>query len=95
LLFLAGLSIAPSLIMLQNLIDALAPTHRVNEAQAWLSAASTTGAATGTAIAGIVIDAAGVPWGFAGAAAAVAVTCLIALASQRTWRSFVAPTTGP
>lgn len=95
LLFLAGLSIAPSLIMLQNLIDVLAPAHRVNEAQAWLSAASTTGAATGTAIAGLVIDAVGVTWGFAAAAAAVAMTCMIALASQRTWRSFATPSTEP
>jgi predicted MFS family arabinose efflux permease len=81
--------------MVNKILDALAPAHRVNESQSWLSAASTTGAATGTAIAGLVIDAAGVPWGFAGAAAAVAVTCMIAVASQRTWRSFVAAPTKP
>jgi predicted MFS family arabinose efflux permease len=69
-LFLTGLTIAPTLIMQQSRLDHLAPSHRLNEAQAFLSASNTTGAALGTAIAGIVIDAAGLSWSFGGAALA-------------------------
>jgi MFS family permease len=68
LLFLTGLTIAPTLIMQQGLLDQLAPAHRLNEAQAFLSASNTTGAALGTAIAGVVIDVAGLSWSFGGAA---------------------------
>ncbi len=85
LLFLAGLAIAPSLIVMQNLLDALVPAGRSNEAQAWLSTSITSGVAGGTALAGVLIDAVGVAASFAGAVAAVAVAALVALACQRTW----------
>jgi MFS family permease len=77
-LFLTGLTIAPTLIMQQTLLDRLAPRQRLNEAQAFLAAANTTGAAVGTAIAGIVIDLAGLSWSFAGAAAGVMLAAGIA-----------------
>lgn len=77
-LFLTGLTIAPTLIMQQTLLDRLAPPQRLNEAQAFLAAANTTGAAVGTAIAGIVIDVAGLSWSFAGAAAGVMLAAGIA-----------------
>lgn len=78
-LFLTGLTIAPTLIMQQTRVDRLTPTERLNEAQAFLSAANTTGAAIGTAIAGVVIDLAGLSWSFGGAAAGVLLAALIAL----------------
>lgn len=87
LLFLAGLSIAPSLIMQQNILDTLAPRHRANEAQAFLTAAGTSGAATGTAIAGLVIDAGGPRMSFAGAAIAIGLAATVALISQRRWHA--------
>jgi MFS family permease len=83
LLFLTGLTIAPTLIMQQTLLDRISPAHRLNEAQALLSAANTTGAAIGTAIAGLVIDLAGVAWSFAGAAAGVVVAAAIAWFGER------------
>ena len=86
-LFLTGLTIAPTLIMQQTLLDRIAPARRLNEAQALLSAANTTGAAIGTAIAGIVIDLAGVSWSFAGAAAGVVVAAAIALLGEQRQRS--------
>jgi len=70
LLFLTGMSIAPTLIILQNLVDEAAPTRRMNEGQAWLSTSVTTGVGVGTAASGILIDVAGVPWSFAGAGCA-------------------------
>lgn len=84
-LFLAGLAIAPSLIIGQNLVDALAPAGRVTEAQAWLSTATTTGAAAGTALAGVLIDSGGVGRALTGAVAAVAVAGITAVAGQRGW----------
>src|SRR5829696_5592288 len=81
-LFLTGLTIAPTLIMQQGLLDHLAPAHRLNEAQAFLSASNTTGAAVGTAIAGIVIDMAGVSWSFIGAALAALFAAGVAVPRQ-------------
>jgi len=86
-LFLTGLTIAPTLIMQQGLLDHLAPPHRLNEAQAFLSASNTTGAAVGTAIAGIVIDIAGLGWSFGGAAVGVLCAAGVAAAYRRAGRS--------
>jgi MFS family permease len=87
LLFVTGSSIAPTLIMQQNLLDHLAPTQQLNEAQALLSASNTTGAAAGTALAGILIDFPGLDWSFGGAAIASALAALIATLSQSHWRT--------
>jgi MFS family permease len=84
-LFLTGLTIAPTLIMQQSLLDRLAPADRLNEAQAFLSASNTTGAALGTAIAGIVIDVAGLPWSFGGAALGVLFAAGVAVLNQQRW----------
>jgi MFS family permease len=86
-LFLTGLTIAPTLIMQQSRLDHLAPPDRLNEAQAFLSASNTTGAAVGTAIAGIVIDIGGVPWSFVGAALGVLAAAGVALLNRRAERS--------
>ena len=86
-LFLTGLTIAPTLIMQQSLLDRLAPADRLNEAQAFLSASNTTGAAVGTALAGIIIDVAGLPWSFGGAALGVLLAAGVAVVSQQRWSS--------
>jgi MFS family permease len=85
-LFLTGLTIAPTLIIQQGLLDHLAPAHRLNEAQAFLSASNTIGAAAGTAVAGVVIDLGGVAWSFAGAACGVVLAAVIAVINQSRWR---------
>ncbi|GAA3580089.1 hypothetical protein GCM10022197_42260 [Microlunatus spumicola] len=82
-LFLTGLTIAPTLIMQQALLDQLVPPARLNEAQAFLSASNTAGAALGTAVAGVVIDVAGLPWSFGGAALGVGAAALVARLSRR------------
>ena len=86
-LVITGASIAPTLIMQQSLLDHLAPAHRLNEAQAFLSASNTTGAAAGTALAGVMIDFFGLGVSFAGAAVGAALAALIAVASQARWRA--------
>jgi MFS family permease len=87
LLFVTGATIAPTLIMQQSLLDHLAPAARLNEAQAFLSAANTTGAAAGTAIAGVLIDWQGLAVSFAGAALGAGLAAAVALASQAHWRA--------
>ena len=87
LLFVTGCTIAPTLIMQQSLLDHLAPSSRLNEAQAFLSASNTTGAAAGTALAGLMIDFHGLDWSFGGAALAAALAAVVATASQSHWRA--------
>jgi MFS family permease len=87
LLALTGGTIAPTLIMQQSLLDHLSPSHRLNEAQAFLSASNTTGAAAGTALAGILIDYQGLAWSFGGAALFAALAAVIAAFSQAHWRA--------
>jgi predicted MFS family arabinose efflux permease len=86
LLTVTGATIAPTLILQQSLLDQLAPAHRLNEAQALLSAATTTGGAAGTALAGVLIDYQGLSWSFGGAALGVGVAAVLAIVSQRQWR---------
>jgi MFS family permease len=85
LLFLAGLSIAPSLIIAQNLMDRLLAQGRRSEGQAWLSTASTTGAAAGTAVAGLLIDRLGLEWSFAAAAGAAVVGSALGVLNRGRW----------
>jgi len=86
LLVVTGATVAPTLIMQQALLDHLAPVHRLNEAQAFLSAANTTGAAAGTAVAGVLIDYRGLGFSFGGAAVGVGLAVLVAVLSQSQWR---------
>ena len=90
LLVVTGATIAPTLIMQQNLLDHLAPPHRLNEAQSFLSAANTTGAAAGTAVAGVLIDLHGLGVSFAGAAVGAGLAAVVAVVSQRRWRTATA-----
>ncbi|HYP46399.1 MAG TPA: MFS transporter [Propionibacteriaceae bacterium] len=92
LLAITGATIAPTLILQQSLLDRLAPSHRLNEAQALLSAATTTGGAAGTALAGLLIDYQGLSWSFGGAAAGVGLAAGIAALSQRRWQGADEPT---
>lgn len=90
LLFCTGLTIAPTLIMQQSLLDHLTPGYRLNEAQSLLSAVNMVGMAAGTALAGILIDFRGVSMAFGGAAIGAGVASLVAVLSQRHWRAAVA-----
>ena len=86
-LVMTGATVAPTLIMQQSLLDHLAPAHRLNEAQAFLSASNTTGAAAGTAVAGVLIDYYGLGVSFAGAAVGAALAAVVAVVSQTRWRA--------
>ncbi|WP_432561138.1 MFS transporter [Kineococcus sp. SYSU DK003] len=84
-LFLTGLFISPNLIAAQGLVDLLSPSHRLGEAQAWLSTAITAGAALGNAVAGVLLDAAGPRLALTVAACAVLAASVLCLTAQRSW----------
>jgi MFS family permease len=86
LLVVAGMCIAPGLIAINNLTDALAPRSRLSEAQAWVSTMYTAGGAAGTAVAGLLVDSGGPGRSFAGAAALMCAAALAAAAAQSLWR---------
>jgi MFS family permease len=87
IMFVTGLSIAPGLIIAQNLVDHLAPRDRLSEAQSWLGVAFTSGGAGGTAIAGVLVDAGGPRGSFLGASLAVATAAVLAVLGQPRWRT--------
>ncbi|HVN11183.1 MAG TPA: MFS transporter [Kineosporiaceae bacterium] len=87
LLLIAGVCIAPALIAINNLVDAVSPRSRLSEAQAWVSTAYTAGGAGGTALAGLLVDGGGPGRGFVGAFALMLAGLLAAAASQPFWRS--------
>ena len=66
-LVFAGAAIAPLLTCHYLLVDRLAPAGTVTEAFNWALAGFLAGLAGGVAMAGAVIDAAGVRWAFAAA----------------------------
>jgi MFS family permease len=81
-IYLCGLTIAPTLIAGFSLLEAQAKPGRRTEAMSWLSSGISVGVAAGASVVGFVIDAHGPRFGYAVAAlcgAACAVTCLAGL----------------
>ncbi len=85
-LLVAGLWIAPAVIIAGNLVDHYSPGDRLNEAQSWLNTGFTSGGAAGTAVAGWLVDAGGPARAAVGAAIAMTVAAVICVAGQRVWR---------
>ena len=85
-MFCSGLCISPTLIAGFSLIEQQAPAGRRTEGMAWLTSAIAVGVASGSAISGQVIDAAGARWGYvfaAGCGATAAAACLLGLRRLR------------
>ena len=81
-IYLCGLTIAPTLIAGFSLLEAQAKPGRRTEAMSWLSSGISVGVAAGASVVGFVIDAHGPRFGYAVAAlcgAACAATCLAGL----------------
>jgi predicted MFS family arabinose efflux permease len=57
LLFLAGLSIAPTLVASVSIVERSVPPARLTEGIAWVTAGIVSGVAPGSAVAGAVVDA--------------------------------------
>ena len=85
-IIIAGMSISPTLIAGYGLIERQAPEERRTEGMTWLSSAISVGVATGSPLAGHLIDAYGARWGYllaAACGAAAVLTCLAGLGRLR------------
>jgi MFS family permease len=82
-IFLCGMTIAPSLIAGFSLLESTALPGRTTEAMSWLSTGISVGVACGSTAAGFVLDAFGPRWGYAFAAAAGVTAVLIYLGGLR------------
>jgi MFS family permease len=82
-IFLCGMTIAPSLIAGYSLLESTARTGRATEAMSWLSTGVSVGLACGSTAVGFILDAFGARWGYAFAAAAGVLAALIYLGGLR------------
>jgi hypothetical protein len=82
-IFLCGMTIAPSLIAGYSLLESTARPGRATEAMSWLSTGISVGVACGATASGFILDAFGARWGYAFAAAAGVTAALIYLGGLR------------
>lgn len=82
-IFLCGMTIAPSLIAGYSLLESGALPGRATEAMSWLSTGISVGLAGGSTTVGFVLDAFGPRWGYAFAAACGVTAALIYLGGLR------------
>jgi MFS family permease len=79
-IYLCGLTIAPTLIAGYSLLEATARPGRATEAMSWLSTGISVGVACGATAAGFILDAYGPRWGYVFAAASGVTATLVYLA---------------
>ncbi|GGX70873.1 MFS transporter [Streptomyces minutiscleroticus] len=82
-LFVAGLSIAPTMITTMALVEQHVPRAKLTEGMTWVSTGLAVGVALGSSVAGWVIDAAGADAGYGVPAVAGAVAVVIGLLGHR------------
>jgi MFS family permease len=82
-IFLCGMTIAPTLIAGYSLLESTARPGRATEAMSWLSTGISVGVACGATAAGFILDALGARWGYAFAAASGVTAALIYLSGLR------------
>lgn len=82
-IFVAGLTISPTLIAGYGLIERQSPAERRTEGMSWLTSAISVGVATGSPVAGHLIDAHGASWGYLFAAGCGLAAAVTALAGRR------------
>ncbi len=81
-IFVAGLTISPTLIAGYGLIERQSPADRRTEGMSWLSSAISVGVAAGSPVAGHLIDAHGASWGYLFAAGCGLAALATALAGR-------------
>ncbi|MBT2396877.1 MFS transporter [Streptomyces sp. ISL-100] len=92
-LFVAGLSIAPTMVTTMALIEQHVPRTKLTEGMTWTGTGLAVGVALGSSAAGWVVDAAGADAGYAVPVAAGALAALVAFLGYRRLRT-PAPTRG-
>jgi MFS family permease len=95
IIYLCGMTIAPTLIAGFSLLEAQAKPGRRTEAMSWLSSGISVGVAAGASVVGFIIDAHGPRLGYVFAAACGAASATAAIAGQRRLRTSAAPVTAP
>ncbi|MFF5531930.1 MFS transporter [Streptomyces cinerochromogenes] len=85
-LFVAGLSIAPTMITTMSLIEEHVPRARLTEGMTWVSTGLAVGIAVGSSVAGWVIDAAGARAGYGVPAVSGAVAVVVGFLGYRRLR---------
>jgi MFS family permease len=80
---IAGLGVAPMLACQFSLVGALAPTGTTTEAFTWHRAATVGGIAGGSALGGVLVDAAGVSGSFALGCTGAGLACVLAALGRR------------
>jgi MFS family permease len=83
MIYLCGMTIAPTLIAGYSLMESQALPGRTTEAMSWLSTGVSVGVASGATSAGFVLDAFGPRWGYAFAACCGGASALICLTGLR------------
>jgi len=82
-IYLCGLTIAPTLIAGYSLLESTALPGRATEAMSWLGTGISVGVALGATAVGFILDALGPRWGYAFAAASGLTTVVIYLSGLR------------
>jgi MFS family permease len=82
-IYLCGMTIAPTLIAGFSLLEEQAVAERKTEAMAWLSSGIGVGVACGASVVGFLLDAHGYHWGYLFAAACGLISAAISLAGRR------------
>ncbi|MHC5907296.1 MFS transporter, partial [Streptomyces sp. S6] len=82
-LFVAGLSIAPTMITTMSLIEEHVPRTQLTEGMTWISTGLAVGVALGSSVAGWVIDAAGARAGYGVPAVSGAVAVVVGFLGYR------------
>jgi len=93
-IFLCGMTIAPTLIAGYSLLASTSRPGRATEAMTWLSTGISVGVACGSTAAGFILDAFGARWGYAFAAASGVVAVAIYLGGLR-WVAAVPASSQP
>ncbi|MEW9521512.1 MFS transporter [Streptomyces tubercidicus] len=95
-LFVAGLSVAPTMVTTMALVEEHVPRSKLTEGMTWTSTGLAVGVALGSSAAGWVVDAAGAARGYLVPGVAGLLAALVAFAGYRRLRPRPAPpVTGP
>ena len=82
-IYLCGMTIAPTLIAGFSLLESQALPGRITEAMSWLTTGISVGVALGATAVGFILDAFGARWGYAFAACSGGASVLLCLAGLR------------
>lgn len=87
IVFFAGLSVAPTMIITMGLVEKIVPESKITEGMTWAITGLGIGVSLGSAVAGLVIDTFGARAGFSVAIIAGGLALIIALLGYKTLHS--------